>query len=365
MTESITSSTNSLLSKAWAYYEQGPLTETLQQITIPVDTQLGPNEVIVEIKSVALNPVDIQTGNIPQWIANWVLFAGQNKAKIPANDFSGIIYKIGSNVTKYKIGDEVFGLNFSINGNGCLSQYIKLSENMPSMTYKPSNLSHIEAAAVPLIFLTAYTALHDWGGFINDGTNNQKVLILGASGGVGHIACQIARAMNKYIVGTCSTSNIEFVKKMGADEVIDYTQNDVVNASKQYGPYDVILDCVGGTELIPHLNSGLLKSNQSIYLTIVGDKTSRSIMGGTASYLFTPSMIFRSLKSMIGLGPRYYCINLSVTEENTNQMFSMLNKGTIKPVIDSIFEFSNQVKQAYERLNTSRAKGKIVIDFNK
>lgn len=88
-------------------------------------------------------------------------------------------------------------------------------------------------------------------------------------------------------------------------------------------------------------------------------------MGGVASYLFTPSMVFRSLKSMVGLGPRYYCINLSPTEENTNQMFTMLNKGSVKPVIDSVFAFSNQAKEAYERLNTSRAKGKIVIDFNK
>lgn len=363
MTES--SSNNFLLSKAWVYYEQGPLTQTLQQTTLSIDTQLGPNEVIVEIKAVALNPVDIQSGNIPQWIANWILFAGINKAKIPGNDFSGIIYKIGSNVTKYKIGDEVFGLNFSITGNGCLSQYIKLSETMPSMTHKPSHLSHIEAAAVPLIFLTAYTALHDWGGLINDDRNHEKVLILGASGGVGHIACQIARAMNKYIVGICSTPNLEFVKQMGANEVIDYTENDIVTASKQYGPYDLILDCVGGTELIPYLQSDLLKSNQSIYVTIVGDKTSREVMGGPASYLFTPSMVVRSFKSMIGLGPRYYSISLSATEENTNQMFSMLHNGTIKPIIDSVFAFSNHVKEAYERLNTSRVKGKVVIDFNK
>ena len=350
-----------LASKAWVYYEQGPLTQTLQQITIPTDTQLGPNEVIVEIKAVALNPVDIQAGNIPQWIANWVLFNGTNKAKIPANDFSGVIHQIGSQVKKYKIGDEVFGLNSSAKGNGCLSQYIRLPENFPSMTLKPTNLSHIEAAAVPLVFLTAYTALHDWGDSTND---NQKVLILGASGGVGHIACQMARAMNRYVVGTCSTRNIEFVKNMGADEVIDYTTNDILTASRQYGPYDMILDCVGGTELLPYLQSDLLKTNQSVYLTIVGDKTSRAVMGGPASYLFTPSMVFRSIKSMVGLGPRYYCIMLSPTEENTNQMAAMLNKGTIKPVIDSVFKFSSEVKQAYERLDTSRVKGKVVIDFD-
>ncbi|CAF3553448.1 unnamed protein product [Rotaria sp. Silwood1] len=115
---------------------------------------------------------------------------------------------------------------------------------MSSMTHKPTNLSHNEAAAIPLVFLTAYTALHDWGGFIDDHTNNQKILIIGASGGVSHIACQIARVMNKYIVEICSSQNIEFVKEMG------------------------------GIEFIPCLNSDFLQSNQSIYLTIVGDKTS-------------------------------------------------------------------------------------------
>jgi NADPH:quinone reductase-like Zn-dependent oxidoreductase len=84
-----------------------------------------------------------------------------------------------------------------------------------------------------------------------------------------------------------------------------------------------------------------------------------------ASYLFTPAMVFRSLKSMIGLGPRYYCINLSPTQDNTNKMFDMLNEGTVKPVIDSVFAFNNHVKQAYERLDTSRVKGKVVIDFEK
>ncbi|UJR08895.1 hypothetical protein I4U23_013149 [Adineta vaga] len=353
-------------SKAWVYYEQGPLTQTLQQTNITLDTQLGPSEVIIEIKAIALNPVDIQIGNIPQWIANWILASGITKPKIPAADFSGIIHKIGSDVTKYKIGDEVFGLNLSIAGNGCLSQYIKLSATMSSLTHKPVNLTHVEAAAMPLAFLTAYTALNSWGGLQrNDKTNDEKILILGASGGVGHVACQIARAMNKNVVGICSTQNIEFVKEMGANEVIDYTVNDIVLTSKQYGPYDVILDCVGGVQLIPHLNSGLLKSNQSIYLTIVGDKTSRDILGGAASYLFTPAMIFRSLKSMTGFGLRYYCINLSATETNTNQMFSMLSSGTIKPIIDSVFQFSTDVKQAYERLDTGRVRGKVVIDFTK
>ena len=145
---------------------------------------------------------------------------------------------------------------------------------------------------------------------------------------------------------------------MGANEVIDYTQVDLVTAVKEHGPYDVIFDCVGGTQLVPYLQSDLLKSNQSIYLTIVGEKTSRVVMGGTASYLFSPAMAFRSLKAMLGLDPRYYCVNLSPSAENTNQMFAMLNSGKIKPVIDSVFSFNEQAKQAYERLNTGRVKGK-------
>ncbi|CAF1372851.1 unnamed protein product [Rotaria sordida] len=133
----------------------------------------------------------------------------------------------------------------------------------------------------------------------------------------------------------------------------------------QMKPYDIILDCVGRTKFIPYLNLDFLKSNQSIYLTIVGNKISRNILGSIIFYLFTSRMILRSLKSIIGLGPRYYYINLSSKKENIDQIFYLLNKGIIKPVIDSIFEFSNHVKQAYERSDTSRVKGKVVTDFDK
>ena len=356
---------DSLRAQAWVYYEQGPLAQTLQKTTLTVDTQLGANEVLVEVKAVALNPVDIQLGNIPQWMATWLLAAGVNKAKVPAGDFSGIIVRIGEEVSKYKTGDEVFGLSMSIVGNGCLVQYMKIAESMPSMTFKPACLSHLEAAAMPLVFLTAYTALHYWGGWRETEADDRKVLILGASGGVGHVACQLARAMQSSVVGVCSGRNIDFVKEMGANEVIDYTVDDLVTQSEQCGPYDLILDCVGGKQLIPHLHTGLLKPKAAGYITIVGDKTSRDLLGGMASYLFTPSMVLRTMKSWLGLGPRYYCINLSTTAEYTATMSEMLGRGLVKPIIDSVFRFSDQAKQAYERLDTGRAQGKIVIDLEK
>ena len=352
--------------KAWVYQEQGPLPETLRSTSVSLDTRLGSNEVMVEVKAVGLNPVDMQLANLPQWIATWILAAGVRKAKVPGADFSGVIRQIGRSVTKYKIGDEVFGLNVSITGNGCLSQYIKLLETMPTMTMKPSGLSHVEAAAVPLVFLTAYTALHGWAGFTDrDEGDTQKVLILGASGGVGHIACQLARAMNKSIVATCSSRNIDFVRSLGVQQVIDYTTDDVVTASSRFGPYDAILDCVGGTQFIPHLNADLLKPHGAGYLTVVGDKTSRDALGGMICYLFNPAMILRSFKSLLGCGPRYYCINLSLTRENTTQMVRMLQAGLIRPTIDSVFGFREQVKQAYEYLDTGRVRGKVVIDFEK
>ena len=361
----MTAISDSLRAQAWVYHEQGLLTQTLRKTTLTVDTRLGANEVLIQVKAVALNPVDVQLGNMPQWMATWLLAAGVTKPKIPAGDFSGIIVKIGEKVSKYKVGDEVFGLSMSIVGNGCLIEYMKVAESLPSMTRKPASLSHREAAAMPLVFLTAYTALHYWGGWTETDGGHRRVLILGASGGVGHVACQLARAMNAFVVGVCSSRNIDFVKEMGANEVIDYTSDDLVARSQQSGPYDLILDCVGGKQLIPHLQTGLLKPNAAGYITIVGDKTSRDVLGGMASYLFTPAMVLRTMKSWIGLGPRYYCINLSTTAEYTAYMSEMLDRGLVKPIIDSVFRFSDQVKQAYERLDTGRAQGKIVIDLEK
>ena len=184
---------------------------------------------------------------------------------------------------------------------------------------RPKSLSATDAASMPLVFLTAYTALTYYAVLPDPPKAEYRpsILVLGGSTGVGIFVLQIAtKRLQCEVVTTASTRNIEFVKSLGATKVIDYTKTSVVNGALEYlpqGGYDAILDLVGGTELIPHLNT-LLKP-QAPYVTIVGDKTNRHLIGGPAIYPLFPRMIARALLGYFGFGRKYYCISFRLKEE--------------------------------------------------
>lgn len=195
-------------------------------------------------------------------------------------DYSGTIVLAGSQASSsYSIGMPVFGFHMNPMGaSGTLSTHITLDPVTSVILPKPSSLSHQSAAALPLTFLTSYTAIVEYGRLSRHTSRGSALAVLGASGGTGVYAIQIAK---KYlgvntVIGTCSQKNEEFVKELGADDVIDYTKESVLEGLRRLRPtqgYDVIYDCVGGTELIPHLVE--LLSKNGAYVTIVGDKTTR------------------------------------------------------------------------------------------
>lgn len=173
----------------------------------------------------------------------------------------------------------VFGFHMNLMGpSGTLATHITLNPATSVVLPKPASISHQSAAALPLTFLTSYTALVQYGRLSPHSSGDSSVAVLGASGGTGVFGIQIAKKYLKAstVVGTCSQKNEQFVRELGADEVIDYTKEPVLNGLQRLRPsrgYDVIYDCVGGTELIPHL--GKLLSKSGVYVTIVGDKTTR------------------------------------------------------------------------------------------
>jgi NADPH:quinone reductase-like Zn-dependent oxidoreductase len=146
-----------------------------------------------------------------------------HRPKVPAFDFSGVIHDIGEGVTSLSIGDKVFGLNMNWTGNGCLRKYVTVPLNSGGCTIvrKPASLDHIHAAAMPLVYSTVHTALVQYGKLGNrpEGAKRRSVLVLGGSGGTGSLAIQLAKQLGCDVVTTCSKSNVDFVKKMGADEV--------------------------------------------------------------------------------------------------------------------------------------------------
>jgi reticulon-4-interacting protein 1, mitochondrial len=182
---------------------------------------------------------------------------------------------------------------------------------------RPERLSATDAASIPLVFLTAYTALVYYAALPHPPTTSPSILVLGGSTSVGIYTLQIAsKRLQCHIVTTASTRNIGFVKSLGANEVIDYTATSLLKGALQHlpdGGYNAIIDLVGGTELIPHLNT--LLRPEAAYVTTVGDKTSRHLLGGPIIYPLFPKMMVRSVMGYWGYGRKYYCMNFHPKEE--------------------------------------------------
>lgn len=217
--------------KVAVIHQYGQKNLTLEQVDIPT---MGAEDVLIKIVAASLNPIDsmIMAGGLKILL----------KYKMPlilGNDFAVVVEQVGSRVTKFKIGDEVFG-RAAKNRIGTFAEYI--ASNQDDIALKPSNLSLEEAAAIPLVGLTSYQALHD----ILAVKPNDKVLNQAGAGGVGSMAIQVAKTMGAYVATTTSSKNTDFVKSLGADEVIDYHQT---NFEDVLSNYDYVFDTLGGKSL--------------------------------------------------------------------------------------------------------------------
>ena len=191
---------------------------------------IKPDQLLVRVSASSVNPVDwkIRQGHVQ-------LLSGFNFPRIVGSDISGVVEEIGREVTKFQPGDEVYTFLNPLTGGAC-AEYCAVPESAAAI--KPQNITHTEAATVPIAGLTALQALRDLGEI----QAGKKVLINGASGGVGIFAVQIAKAMDAVVTGVCSAKNRDFVKNLGADFVLDYAE---VDFTKQTEKYDIILDAVG------------------------------------------------------------------------------------------------------------------------
>lgn len=219
------------LMKAARIHEYGnPDVLVYEDAPIPV---LGWGEVLVRVEAVGINPVDWKTragsgvsgryGNAFPLIIGW--------------DISGVVEAVEENVNKFRIGDAVFGMVRFPDIGSAYAQYVAAPQ--AHLALKPKNIDHTQAAAFPLASLTAWEALFETGNLIKD----ERVLVQGAAGGVGHLAVQLAKWKGAHVIGTGSTNNVDFLRELGVDEVVDYSKTrfeDVV------APVDMALSCVGG-----------------------------------------------------------------------------------------------------------------------
>ena len=295
------------------------------------------NEVLVKIQAAAANALDWHFMRAAPFLARLEngLFKPKN-IKLGA-DFAGRVEAVGAGVTQFHPGDEVFGSSFG-RGLGAFAESICVSEDV--LVLKPAHVSFEAAAATPTSALTALQGLRDKGQ-IQPG---QKVLINGASGGVGTFAVQIAKAFGADVTGVCSTRNLEMVRSLGADHVIDYTQEDFTQNGQQY---DLIYCAVGNYSVTDYQRA--LKP-QGVCV----------IAGFTSLRLLFQHMIMGPRKSKTGgqrIGPSG---TVNVNQADLRFVQDLLASGKVVPVIDRCYPL-NETAEAIRYLETGRARGKIVI----
>jgi NADPH:quinone reductase-like Zn-dependent oxidoreductase len=266
-------------------------------------------------------------------------------------DFSGVVLAAGAE-SGFSTGDHVFGL-FMSSKYGTLAEVIVIDTAQKAgeavVLKKPKEWSWNQAAALPLVWLTARTSIACVEEYA---AANKKIVVLGGSSATGMHTVYLAAQRGWSVLSTCSSKNTDFVSSLGAQKVVDYTSTSVPDAVRDFAP-DAIIDCVGGTETL-----GIAKR----YVTIVGDKTSRSSMGGSMLYLTSPRMVLRKVLGMIGWGEVYDCIILAQEPKYLQEAIDTLPAENI--VVDSAFGFE-KVKDAFERLDTSRARGKVVVEIDR
>jgi NADPH:quinone reductase-like Zn-dependent oxidoreductase len=318
--------------------------EKLQLKQIP-DPKVKETDILVQVHSAGLNLLDSKIRD------------GEFKTILPyktpftlGHDVSGVVIKVGSGVSKFKVGDEVYArpADYRI---GAFAELISMDEN--DVALKPKNISMEEAASIPLVGLTAWQALIERANLVN----GQKVFIQAGSGGVGTFAIQLAKYLGATVATTTSETNINLVKSLGADIVIDYKKDNFETILKDY---DVVL------------NSQDKKTLEKSLLVLKPGGTVISISGPpdpdfgreiNANWFL--KIVLRVLSAGIRkkakrLGINYSFLFMRAQSEQLSQIKKLIESGVIKPVLDKVFPFE-QTNEALFYLETGRAKGKVVV----
>jgi len=323
--------------EAWMY--TGGYPHSLYKASITIEDNLAPTEVQLRVCAASLNPVDVQLMDWGIWSLPYLGYA-----KGIGFDFSGTILRAGSD-SGYQEGDKVFGITTTLS-QGVLAEVIKLdAKSLDVLLMKrPTTWTHEQAAATPLVFLTARTCIE----YVDPYVGVSKVVaVLGGSSSTGMQVVRLAKQRGWTVISTCSKKNEDFVKGLGADQVIDYTTDNVPKQLQNASP-EVIIDCVGGSDCV-----GIGRR----YVTIVGDKTDRTTIAGTASYVTSPRMIMRWALGWLGFRQRYDCI---VFDKKLEYMQEAATMNTSNMLIDSVYAFDD-VPAALERLVSGRVRGKIIL----
>ncbi len=294
------------------------------------------DEVLVKVHAAAVNPLDWHYMTGTPYIMRMSSGLGIPDDTRVGVDFAGTIEAVGKDVKRFKPGDEVFG-----GRGGALAEYVTIREDR-TLAPKPPNISFEQAAAIPVAAITALQGLRDKG-HLQPG---QKVLINGASGGVGTFAVQIAKSLGAEVTGVCSTRNVEMVRSIGADHVIDYTQANFTEGAQRY---DVILDNVGNHALLDTRRA--LKPG-GILVMVSGPK--RDPWLGPISRVMQATVLSPFVSEEM---VKFFA---ELNQDDLDALGTLVRAGKLTPVIDRRYTLS-EVPAAIRYLETGRARGKVVV----
>ena len=312
---------------------------------VPRPIELKADEILVQVHAAGLNPIDnmILTG----------MFKPVLQFQLPAtigSDLAGVVTQVGSQVTRFKVGDAVFASIFDT-GQGALAEFAVVPQSAAAL--KPANLDFVEAASIPMVGLTSWQALKERA----DIQSGQKVFIPAGSGGIGTFAIQLAKYFGATVATTTSSKNLALVKSLGADEVIDYTSEEFDHLLKGY---DLVLGTVRGDAIQKSI--GILKPGSKI-VSLVGPLDKAFAEARRLNFILKFVFGLMSRKIIALAQKRFVSYSFLFVRPDGQQLSdisTLLETEQIKPVIDKIYSFE-QAKEALDYLAQGRAKGKVVI----
>lgn len=293
----------------------------------------GRGEVLIRVHAAGLNPLDWKLMLGHPWPLR--LAMGLRKRKSAGVDVTGTVDAVGPGVTEFRVGDAVFGLC-----KGALAEYVSASAKTLAM--KPENVSFLEAASVPVAALTAVQGLRDKGRV----RAGQKVLINGAAGGVGSFAVQVAKILGAEVTGVCSSRNVDAVRALGADRVIDYMRE---NVAEECGVYDVVLECVGNLP-VPVIRHMLQPRGRCVMVGARPDVSVMTILGN----------IFKLLVVVPFLRQKIVVVLAKRNQQDLRTIADLLQAGEVRPVIERCYELG-EVREAMRHLMDGHVRGKLVV----
>jgi NADPH:quinone reductase-like Zn-dependent oxidoreductase len=314
----------------------GPEVLTLADVEKPTPAN---NQVLVRVHAASVNPLDLTIRG--PWFLRPLFGLRKPKETRLGVDYAGTVETVGKNVTNFKPGDEVFG-----GKNGALSEYVCVLADR-SVVLKPANMTFEQAAAVPVAAITALQGLRDKGKI----QAGQKVLINGASGGVGTFAVQIAKSFGTEVTGVCSTRNVDLVRSIGADYVIDYTKEDFTNGAQRY---DLIYDLVGNHSFSERRR--ILNPNGICVMAGIGgagwhDGFATRLLGELNAYVRSRFV-----------SQKFIAYIAQFNKKDMMVLADLMQSGKVTPVIDKTYKL-NETPDALRYLETGHARGKVVVSL--